>query len=160
MLRKWRFLALAELMFSTGTWTVTAVSNILKRKTAADAAPVVRFLVRPEPTIPHGWLRAVRAVETPYTVTTAALDAAPTAVVRRITLHETTGVLSTETLTESEIIRGTNSTGTAEGDYIHRIAFADPINLLDNQYLQVEVTFDAAATTVLDIGAPRVEYAG
>jgi hypothetical protein len=155
-----RFLGIGELSFSLGTWTVTAVSNVLKqRKSAADQTPVIRFPVRPERVVPDGWYRKIKSIEIPYSVATAALDAAPTSVVRVISMNETTGVWSASSLTVTQSIRGTDTTGTAVGDFVITLNF-DPQDLNDSSYLQVEVTIDAAATTVLDIGAPRVNETG
>jgi hypothetical protein len=149
---------LTGLMFSTGTWTLTAVSDVMKyRKTAADNSPVVRFFVDPGPEGPASRARNVKKVHVPYTVATADLDAAPTTVIRKISEDGTTRVLSDAVLTETEAKSGTDTTGLAVGDFLLSVTLATPVRLADGEYLQVEVTFDAAATSVLDIGCPRVE---
>lgn len=147
-------------VFSTGTWTQTDVSGVHKqRKTAADNAPVVRFFVCPPPETPYPHERQVKKIHLPYTIATAALDAAPTAVVRKVSLNGTTRVLDDATVTETEAISGTAALGTAVGDYLLTITLTTPQRLEDHEYLQVEVTFDAAATTVLDLGHAFAELA-
>lgn len=153
-------LPLAALGFTAGTWTPTLTSNVLTaRKTAADNAPTVVFTFTPPAETPLRWEQQVEAVELPYKVATAALDAAPTITVRKVTLNETSGVVSVATVSATTAIRGLNTTGTAAGDYVIKSTFATPTRLEDNEYLQVEVAFDAAGTTVLDVFPARITLA-
>jgi hypothetical protein len=147
--------------FSTGTWARSLQSNVeVYRKTAADNSPIMFVTLPIPPEFPLAREVNVESVDVYYSVTTAALEAAPVSVLRRKTLVAATGP-TVATVTETEAITGDDTTGTAEGQYKLTITPSSPVRLDDNdEQLQVEVTFNAAATTVLDITAVVVNLEG
>jgi hypothetical protein len=148
---------LALLGFSAGTWARSLVANIEAWvRTAADAANTMFVTLPIPPEYPYAHERTVTSIDVFYEIVTAALDTAPTAVLRRKTLAAGT-IPTIATETETEVLSGDDTTGAAVGQYRHRITPATPVRLDGNEeQLQFDWTFDAAATSVVRIYAVRV----
>jgi hypothetical protein len=150
---------LATIGRSAGTWThVLTTNEETLVKAAADETPILFFTVPLPAETPPAHERTIKFIDFYYEVATAALEAAPTTVIRRKELAAgTVSVLTTET--ETEAIAGDDTTGTAVGQYRQRITPSTPIRADDDELIQVESSFNAAATTVLRIRAVTVTLA-
>jgi hypothetical protein len=150
---------LATIGRSAGTWThVLTTNEETLVKAAADETPILFFTVPLPAETPPPHERTIKFIDFYYEVATAALEAAPVAVIRRKELAA--GAVSTLTTeTETEAITGDDTTGTAAGQYRLRITPATQIRADDDELIQVEVTINAAATTVLRIRAVTVTLA-
>ena len=146
---------------TSGTYTLTLTANILSfDKTAADDTTVVVF---PIPKLPRTATQddpAVSVIECSYSVATAALDAAPTAVLNLCSKSATTKVTSRAATTQAITFAGTNTVGTAAGTYDAIVTITTPARLTDLQYYELELTFNAAATTVLKLFGISITHTG
>lgn len=145
---------------TTGTWTRVTASNVTTyNKTVADDTTTVDFEV---PALPGMFAldrQPVKAIEVQYSVATAALDAAPTAVLNKITIDPATGVITRAAVTQTLTFKGTNTVGTAAGTYFAVITPSAPISPNAGETYTVEVTFNAGLTTVLKVGGINLETA-
>lgn len=146
--------------FTLGTWNLNSTSNILEYvKVAADQTAVVIFDI-PRDSLGTGWGRpSIVSVALQYTVGTAALDAAPSVVLNKLTMAADTKVITRAASADTTTVAGTDTTGTAAGTFTVKGAFDTPQVLEDNEYLTAEFTFDCAATTVLTVRALELEVA-
>lgn len=161
--RVMKLIPFSAIIATVGTWAAAVASNLATfNKTAADNTSVLYVPLHAalEPETPHARERNVKSVEVEYSVGTADLDAAPTAVLSKVTMDVATGVRTRATVTETEAFIGTNTVGLAVGTYIHTITPESPVRLEDNEELWLELTIDAAATSVVKIGRIAVEIAG
>jgi hypothetical protein len=142
---------------TVGTWAAAIASNLATyNKTAGDDTSVLYVPIVPPAAHPHPFERDVLKVDIQYSIATADTDAAPTAVMSKVTMSETTGVRTRATLTETEAFVGTNTIGLAVGTYVHTITPSSPVRLENNEELWLEWTLNAAATSVVKLGMPRV----
>ena len=155
-----RFFGVGELNPSntTGTWAQVTASNVTTfNHTAGDDTSILDFVV---PTA-SGYLgfdrQPIKAIKVQYTVATAALDAAATAVLNKITVNDTTGVVTRAAVTQTLTFEGTDTTGTAAGTFFAVITPATPLTPDEGEYYTVELTFNAAATTVLKVADVQIE---
>lgn len=147
--------------FSAGTWTLTKTGNIHSwDKSAADETPVVSIAV---PKFNQGaqFGGRIKSVGIVYSVATAALDAAPSIVLNKLTLNQTTKAVSRAAITDTDTVAGSDTTGTAAGNYTLSAVVADADLVADDENVTytVEGTFNAAGTTVLKIFGLEVQYA-
>jgi hypothetical protein len=145
--------------FSSGTWARALTANIENwGRTAADAAPIVFCTIPMPPALPAAREVEVESIDLFYEIATAALDAAPTVVVRAVTAAAAT-IPTLVTQTETEAVTGDDTTGTAVGQYRHRTTITTPYRAAGNDdRLQYECTIDCAATTVLRVYGIRANY--
>lgn len=149
----------------TGAWAFVLASNVLTfDHTDADDTSTVAI------SIPRGEFGdkvqdALKKITVTYTVVTAALEAAPTAVLNRNSWVESTGVYTRAAVTQALTFGGADSVGTAAGagaagthTAIVTIADADVLNRTSLRNYMLEVTFNAATTTVLKITGVSIEY--
>lgn len=146
---------------TVGTFTYTTASNITSLdKTAADDTSVVVFPIKKMPRTLDQDDPAISVIEVTYSVATAALDAAPTAVLNKLTKNTTTKVWSRSAVTQTLTFAGTNTAGTAAGTYDAIVTITTPTRLEDNESLELELTFNAGATTVLKLFGMAVTHTG
>lgn len=163
-MRDTKFIPASELgavHFSSGTWTLTKTSNIVSYdKTAGDTTDTITCDI---PLFGEGayWGGRVKSVGMLYEVVTAALDAAPTIVLDKLTLDATTKAVSRAAVTQTKTVAGTDTTGTAVGKFalIATVADADLVATDENVRLQVQGTFNGAATGVVKFYGLEVQYA-
>lgn len=143
----------------SGTWTMVTASNITSfDKTAADDTTVLSI---PVPKMPRTYTLddpAISIIAVTYSVATAALDAAPTAVLNKLSKHATTKVWSRSAVTQAITFAGTDTTGTAAGTFDAIVTITTPTRLADNEALELELTFNAGATTVLKVWGAAVTH--
>ena len=145
---------------TTGTWTRVTASNVTTlNKTAADDTTTVDVAIPLQPGMFALEKQPIKAIELQYTVATAALDAAPTAVLNKITIDPDTGVITRAAVTQTLTFKGTNTVGTAAGTYFAVITPASPISPNAGEEYTLEVTFNAAATTVLKVSGLQIDSA-
>lgn len=150
---------------TTGTWAFATASNITTfDHTDGDDTSILTIPV-PKPDFGLGWQNAPSAINVTYTLTTADLDAAPTAVLNKLSYNSSTGVVTRSAVTQATIaFGGVDSTGTAAGagaagTHIVTVAPATIEALDDTENYVLELTFNAAATTVLKVTTISVSYA-
>lgn len=145
----------------TGTFTMTNSSNqSYWLKTDADNTSIVAI---PIPKIPRTLNLddpAVSVIAVTYSVATASLDAAPTAVLSKHSKHATTKVWTDGSVANALTFAGTNTAGTAAGTYDAIVTVTTPVRMTDLECLELELTFNAAATTVLTIFGMAVTTTG
>lgn len=170
--------------FYTGTWTDTRLSggDYVMRKTAADNAgqavvPLSAYMLQKNGQDPN-WeatfatvpattpadlahdIRGfeIQSIDIVYSIATANMDA------HTYDAHQTTFVNNTAPAIISTIggtLTGTLATLTAAFPYVTRITFGTPYVLGGNTALRavvLEISWDAAATTVLDYAGAYVNY--
>jgi len=145
--------------FTGGTWTVAASSNIWRANKAAAATTSVIHL--PVPRSPRGFTAedyAPASIACFYSVATAALSSAPTAVLNLITAPTATGTVARSAVTQTIAFSGLDSVGTATGDHIATVSITTPAVLLDTDHLYLALTMNEAATSVLNFFGIRVTY--
>mgnify|MGYP001591717419 FL=1 len=99
----------------TGTWAEDLASNVFSYKhTDADDTSVVAI---PVPRYNGGktWRNSPSIIKVTYTVTTAALEAAPTAVLDKMSWASATGVTTRSAVTQALTFGGVDAVGTAAG---------------------------------------------
>ena len=151
---------------TTGTWTYVTSSNVQSfNHTDADDTSIVSIPI-PFSNFGPGWQDELKAITVTYTVVTAALDAAPTAVLNRNSWVAATGVKTRAAVTQTLPCRGVDTTGTAAGagaagthTAIVTIADADLLNRTTLRDYLLELTFNAAGTTVLKITGISIDFA-
>jgi hypothetical protein len=146
------FVAVSKFLHSAGTWTASVASNIwYSRRTAADAAGVTYI---PLGDVPQrdGSTKGVQleSVDVHFRVVTAALDSLA-AVLYKATLGADGSLLTVAAVTTSYDAGHDTAAERIDVDE-HRMTLTPsvPAFLDDNEYLFVEVSWDAAATSVLD----------
>lgn len=152
--------SLGAIIATVGTWALDTTSSLPNLKhTAADNTSVLFIPLNLPPEIsiaPQNY--QIAKVDFQYVIGTAALDAAPTAALARISTVETTGVRTrTAETTPTMSFVGTNTVGTAAGTYIGTATPAASLaHLENNEQFWLELTLNAAATTDLAIGFVRI----
>lgn len=156
-----KFLSLSSIIATVGTWALAIASNIATfNKSAADDTSVLYIPIHEglDPESPDARERTVSLIEVPYSVATAALDAAPSAVLSKVTISETTGVRTRSTLTQTLAFIGTDTGGLNVGTFIAQVTPATPVRCENNEELWLELTINAAATSVVKLFPPRIKY--
>lgn len=144
-------------IFSVGTGTLTVASNIVTlNSNAADQTNVIYVPLNLPAEQPLAFDQKIGKIDVEYVITIADLDAAPTAVLSRVTMSETTGVRSRATETITTAFVGTNTTGLAVGTYVMTVTPSSLAHQENNEELWLEITMNAAATTVIKIGGGRI----
>jgi len=150
----------------TGTWAFVLASNVLTfDHTDADDTSTVAIAI-PAANFGPGWQDEIKKISVTYTVVTAALDAAPTAVLNRNSWVASTGVYTRAAVTQTLTFEGVDTVGTAAGAgaagthvAVITIADADLLNRTTLRNYLLELTFNAAATTSLKITGISIDYA-
>lgn len=151
---------------SAGSWNQVVASNkVTLNKTAAADTSVLYFEV---PRDLHGSglnSSGISNIKVAYSVATASLSSAPTVVVDEVSCDPTSGVTTRTAVTSTISFTGTNTVGTAAGTYQAVIPLDLGYNssatgafLSESDALVVELTFVAAATTVLKVLGVTVTY--
>lgn len=149
----------------TGTWALDLTSNVFSFKhtdgndTSVVAIPIPKFNGDQ-----IGWQNAPSIIGVTYTLTTADLDAAPTAVLGKKSFNTSTGVTTHSAVTQTLTFAGVDAIGIASGSgaagtHIAVVTVTTPTQLADNEYLVLELTLNAGASTVLNIQNFYVTYA-
>lgn len=147
---------------TTGTWAFATASNVTTfNHTDADDTSILTI---PIPKLGElGKQNAPKEIGVVYTVVTADLDAAPTAVLNKYALNTTTGVSTRSAVTQTLTFGGADTVGTAAGagaagTHIAKVT-PSTVEALDpeEQYI-LELTFNAGATTVLKVTDIYVTY--
>jgi len=144
--------------FFTGVWTPQNSGNIYTMHKAAAATTTVAII--PVPKAQQGGFEAdakPSVIEVNYLVTTAALTSAPTAVLNKLTKN-TDGTYTRTAVTQVLTFSGLDTVGTATGAHNAVVTITTPAELADNETLQLALTMNEAATSVLDINALTVTY--
>lgn len=152
------FISIANFLHSAGTWTVTVASNVwFTRRTAADAAGVTYIPLAGAPqrapnagaTVSNKGAQ-LESVEIHFRVVTAALDSLA-ATLYKATLGADGSLLTVAAVTTTY---DTGHDSAAEridvDEHLMTLTVTTPEYLTDNEYYFVEVSWDAAATSVLD----------
>lgn len=147
---------------TVGTWAFVNSSNQTSfDHTDADETAVV---VIPIPKMPRTFNQddpAISVISVTFSIATAALDAAPTAVLSKYSKHATTKVWSDSAVTQVLTFAGTDTAGTAaSGTWDAIVTITTPTRLADNESLELELTFNCAATTVLKLWGVGVTHTG
>ncbi len=147
------FIHFSKFVHSAGTWTVTTASQVwFARRTATDAAGVTMIPLTdvPQKNGPYDKGSRLQSVDVHFRVVTAALDSL-SAVLYKATLGADGSILTVATVPTSY---DTGHDSAAEridvDEHKMTLTVTTPTYLDDNEYLFVEVSWDAAATSVLD----------
>ena len=147
----------------TGTWALALASNVFTfSHSDADDTSVVAI---PIPRYNGGktWRNSPSIIKVTYTVVTAALGGAPTAVLDKMSWSSSTGVTTRAAVTQTLTFGGVDAVGTAAGagaagTHIAIVTVTTPENLTDADYYILELTLNAEGTTVLKIQNFEVTY--
>lgn len=147
----------------TGTWAKTVASNVRTlNKTATDETSTIYFDVLP-PIETSGTVvtQGVKllTVTVPYVVTIAALEAAPTLTLYKVTEDED-GADTAASVTGTLAFSGDNTTGTTNGEYRATFTITSPEFVQDNVRYGVEFVINSAATTVPKVKNPSFTFEG
>lgn len=154
------FVSIGKFLHSAGTWTITTASQIwFARRTAADAAGVTYI---PLGDVPQrdGTTKGARleSVEILFRVVTAALDSL-SAVLYKATLAADGSLLTVATVATSyDTGHDTAAERIDVDEHTMTLTVTTPTYLDDNEYLFVEVSWDAAATSVLDFFGAKANW--
>lgn len=146
------FISVGKFLHSAGTWTITTASQVwFARRTAADAAGVTYIPLGDVPQRDGTTKGAqLQSVDIHFRVVTAALDSL-SAVLYKATLAADGSLLTTAVVATSY---DTGHDSAAEridvDEHKMTLTVTNPTFLDDGEYLFVEVSWDAAATSVLD----------
>lgn len=153
----------AQMHGTVGTWALDLASNVFSYKhTDGNDTSVVAITI-PKGEFGQNVQNAPSIIKVPYTLTTADLDAAPTAVLNKLTWSSSTGVVTRSAVTQTLTFAGVDTTGTAAGagaagTHIAVVTITTPENLGEDEAYVLELTLNAAATTVLNIQGLSVSY--
>ena len=156
-----RFIPIQALNPSTsaGTWAYTTASNLTALvKTPAANTSVVSF------SLPRDLSGAynppgITQVSINWTTGVAALSSAPTLTVNKVVIDPSTRAVSRSAVTPAlSAISGTDTTGTATGDFTFNASF-HPTTLDDTSAYTFEISFVAAATSTLKVSGVEITYA-
>lgn len=154
------FVPLGDVVATVGAWARAVAAGIASLdKTAADNTSVLYIPLDAGPETPHPHERNIESVELQYSVATAALDAAPTVTFAKVTKNAATGVRSRAAITTTKAVVGTDTVGLAVGTYTLTATPETPIRCEPNEEAVLEVTVDAAATSVVKLGSVKVNLA-
>lgn len=147
---------------ASNTWTYVTASNITSfNHSDADNTSVVTI---PIPKLPRTLNQddpAISVISTTFSIATAALDAAATAVLNKLTKDTSTKIWSRGAVTQTLTFAGTDTTATAaSGTWDAIVTITTPTRLADNETLELELTFNAGATTVLKLFGVGVTHTG
>lgn len=147
----------------TGTWTLALASNVWSfNHTDGDDTSVVAIAI-PKANIGPMTQNAPSIIKVPYTLVTADLDAAPTAVLNKLVWSSSTGVVTRSAVTQTLTFAGVDTTGTAAGSgaagtHIAVVTVTTPEHLGETETYFLELTFNAGASTALKIQGLEVTY--
>lgn len=147
----------------TGTWATTVASNVrTKNKTATDETSTIYFDVLPP--IEKSATQVTQGVKlltvvVPYVVTVAALEAAVTLALYKVT-EVPGGADTAASVTGTLAITGDDTTGTAVGEYTATFTVTTPEFVQDNVRYGVEFVINSAATTVPKVKNPSFTFEG
>ena len=146
---------------TTGVWAYQLAASIISfHKAAAATVSVVSFAI---PHMDKGGLYqegAVTKISLQYKVATAVLTTAATAILHKLTTNPTTGVTTEAAEPQTLTFSGTDATGgtSAVGTFNAIVTVTTPNVLDDNTKYVLEITFNEAATTVLDVYGANITY--
>lgn len=153
----------AQMKGMVGTWADDLASNVLSFKhsdandTSVVAIPIPKANIGP-------WTQnAPSIIKVPYTVVTADLDAAPTAVLDKQVWSSSTGIVTRSAVTQVLTFAGVDTVGVAAGagaagTHIAVVTITTPEHLGEGEAYFLELTLNAGATTVLNIQGLEVTY--
>ena len=145
---------------TTGTWTVQLSSGkVSLHKAAAATTSVVNIPVKKD-NRPGFEDSLIKSITVSYTVGTAALTSAPTAVLNKNTVSATTGAQTNATVAGTLAFAGTSTNGTEIGSFNATFTVTSPAQIADTDSLILTLTMNEAATSVLDITGVKVDYTG
>ena len=151
-----------NLQTTTGAWTWATTSNVQTFKHTAAAESSIVSLPVPDPKLPGKTQNAPSKITVAYTVVTADLSGAPTAVLNKYSYASSTGVTTRTAVTQATLtFGGVDSVGTASGAGAagtHTVVIqpATVAALADNEKYLAEITFPCAATSA--VGITNVEF--
>lgn len=152
-------LTAANVNVGVAALTITAGTAKLTKAAAATNSvvniPVPKFNF--EPGSENGRLASAAIA---YSVGAAAFTGAPTAVLNKQTVNATTGAVTTSTTAATVAFVGTNTVGTAIGDYLVTITVTTPVSLQDNESSYIALTMNEAATSTWSINAVSYDFSG
>jgi hypothetical protein len=150
---------------TTGVWATQLSSNIYSlHKAAAATTSVVNLGIPggPRGGIPTNEDAQVSIIEVFYKVSTANLTSAPTAILNLLTMPggTGTGIVARSAVTQVLTFAGVDTVGTTStnGDHIAVVTITTPFTMLDSDHLNLSLTMNEAATSVLDIFGITVTY--
>lgn len=146
------FISFAKFVHSAGTWTVTTASNVwFARRTATDAAGVTFIPLDGVPQRDGATKGSMLAsVDVHFRVVTAALDSL-SATLYKATLADDGSLLTVASVATSyDTGHDTAAERIDVDEHKLTLTVTTPTYLEDNEYLFVEVSWDAATTSVLD----------
>lgn len=146
------FISFSRFAHSAGTWTATVASNVwFSRRTAADAAATTYVALSAVPQRDGSTKGAMlESVEFHFRIGTAALDAME-AHVYKATLGADGALLTVaEVTTTYDAGHDTAAERIDVDEHTMTLTVTSPTYLDDNEYLFLEVVYDAAATSVID----------
>lgn len=157
-----KFYAVNELqpLNTAGAWTMTHAANLTSLNKTANADTSTLVFPIPRNIRPGGTGEPqIVSIAAQWDNATAALSSAPTVTVNKVSINDTTKAVTRAALANTLTIAGTDAVGTATGDFTAKAALNQPYTLLDNEALTFEITFAAAATSVVKVYGLQVEFA-
>lgn len=154
------FIAFSKFIHSGGTWTSTVASNVwFDRRTAADAAAVTMIPLGDVPQRDGSTKgAALQSVEVLFRVVTAALDSL-SAILYKATLAADGSLLTVAVVpTSYDTGHDTAAERIDVDEHTMTLTVTTPTYLDDNEYLFVEVSWDAALTSVLDFFGAKANW--
>jgi len=154
-----------NLQITTGAWTWATTSNIQTFKHTAAAESSIVSVPVPDPKLSGKTQNAPSIITAAYTVVTADLSAAPTAVLNKYSYAASTGVTTRSAVTQATItFGGVDTTGVAAGAAAagtHTVIIrpATVAALADNEKYLVEITFPCALTSAVALTNFEFTYA-
>lgn len=148
--------------FTVGTWTRTIGSNIISYvKGDADDTSIVYLPIPRSPSGLYGADAKISVITIPYVLADADLEAAPTAVVNKISIPAATGVVARSAVTQVLTFGGDDAIGIAVangGQHTAIITITGGLLLADDESANLELTLNAAATTTITMYGLAVTY--
>lgn len=145
---------------TTGTWAYTLVSNILAFRKAAAATNSVVSIAVPEQS--RGGTfggDTLKSVTVEYAVGTAATSSAPAAVCHKLSVDRTTGATTRTAVAGATAFTGFDTTGVGVGAHALKFTPTTAVDADDDYTLVLEITFNEAATSTLELHGATVESA-
>ena len=149
---------------AVGTWANVIASNLMSfnHTAAAESAVSVHFIPKRLFTPNYTGAQALQKIAVIYSVGTADLSGAPTAVLDQVTQNATTRVTSRVAAVQTLAFTGANTGGiTAAGaNYAAEVSITTPILLPATDTYVLEMTWPCAATSVLKIFGFELYFQG
>jgi hypothetical protein len=151
-----------QITSGNGSWTFSTSGNVpsFNKQAAADTTTTLHPISRRYfPLGPSGALALAKA-SVLFTVGTAGLSSAPTAVLDQVTINATTRAVTRAAAVQTLAFVGTDTVGTSTGNYSAEVSITTPILLPPTDYYVLELTWVAAATSVLKIFGLELAFQG